>query len=264
MSNLKVRIVAEGAIPVNDKLAGIVPMALLKDQLALEGDIAVNGQREPILVWHGQVVDGRCRQKALVNLQRHILYKELDSNITEAEIRSLVKSMNTRRDLTTTQKITCAAKAYLSEDNTMSVRSLAESWGVSESIVENAIWLLRNYPLTVNNLFDGMSVVIENKAGQPVTSNKVSAVYAYYKRQLQKATEVTAQGWKDDACIETQAGKDWYYDILKSLPEKNISHTLKGLLIELTNLKFQATCVENCIGSTLTNQPPEKHNATNN
>lgn len=240
MSQIKVRVAEEGALPVNEKLAGIVPMALPEEQVALLNDIAVHGQRDPILLWRGQVVDGRCRQKALLSLQRHILYKELDNSLTETDIKCLVKSMNTRRNLTATQKTASAAREYDKEENKASVRQLADSWGVSVSILENAVWLQRSYPNVIESLFNGKSVPIKNIKGEPTTSNKVSAIYAFYKRELQQAKEVKEYGWQDGTSINTQAGKEWYYSVLRDLPEKNISLQLKGLLIEMANLKFKA------------------------
>lgn len=241
MSQIKVRVVEEGALPIDTELAGIVPMALQDEQTALLNDIAANGQREPILLWKGKVVDGRCRQKALIALQRHILYKELDDSLTKEDVRCLVKSMNTRRNLTSTQKIASAAKEYESEDNQKSVKQLAESWGISVSILENAVWLQRKYPIVIDSLFNGLSVPIENIHGIKVTSNKVSAIYAYYKREEQQAKEVKENGWSSKTSITTQAGKDWYYSVLRELPEKNLSMQLTNLLVELTNFKFKQT-----------------------
>lgn len=239
MSQVKVRLFEEGALPVNEKLAGIVPMALPEEQLALETDIAKNSQRDPLILWKGQVVDGRCRQKALISLQRHILYKELDDNLSEEDVACLVKSMNTRRNLTTTQKITIAAKEYCKEGNLLTVKQLAEQWGVSISIIENAVWLQRTHPQVIESLFNGRSVPIKNVKGIAVTSNKVSAIYAFYKREIQDAVVYKENGWNDFASIETQAGKDWYLGFLRHIPDKNLSLELTGALIELANFKFK-------------------------
>jgi len=239
VSQVKVRLFEEGALPINHKLAGIVPMALPAEQLALETDIAKNGQRDPLILWKGQVIDGRCRQKALVSLQRHILYKELDDNLSEEDVTCLVKSMNTRRNLTTTQKITIAAKEYCKEGNLLTVKQLAEQWGVSVSIIENAIWLQRTHPQVIESLFNGRSVAIENSRGIAITSNKISAIYAFYKREIQNSVEFKETGYCDFASIKTQKGKEWYSAMLREIPEKNLSLKLTSLLIELTNFKFQ-------------------------
>jgi hypothetical protein len=238
MSQVKVRLFEEGALPINNKLAGIVPMALPAEQLALENDIAKNSQRDPILLWKGQVVDGRCRQKALVSLQRHILYKELDASLSEEDVTCLVKSMNTRRNLTISQKITIAAKEYC-KSNQFTVKQLAEQWGASVSIIENAVWLQRTHPQVIESLFNGRSVAIKNTKGIAITSNKVSAIYAFYKREIQDAIEYEEKGWSDFASIETQAGKDWYLAFLRRITDKNLSLEVTGALIELANFKFK-------------------------
>ena len=96
--------------PINEEMAGIVPMASDKEQIALNDDIAANGLREPVVLWRKEIVDGRCRQKACIIAQRPIMAKELDDSLTEDEVRIFVKSVNTRRNLTATQKIISACK----------------------------------------------------------------------------------------------------------------------------------------------------------
>ena len=127
-SDYKVRSVEEGAFPINDKLAGIVPMALPFEQAILIEDIRDNGQREPVVLWRGQVVDGRCRQRALVGLSRQIVYRELDDELTVEEVKSWVKSMNTRRNLTSSQRIAIACKQYIEYKASSTVPDVAKAW----------------------------------------------------------------------------------------------------------------------------------------
>ena len=54
------------ALPIHE-YAGLVPMASEKEQVALTIDIKANGLREPILLWRGEVVDGRCRMKSCLS-----------------------------------------------------------------------------------------------------------------------------------------------------------------------------------------------------
>ena len=45
-------------------LAGIVALADEAEQTALTEDIRANGLQDTIVLWNGEVVDGRCRLKA--------------------------------------------------------------------------------------------------------------------------------------------------------------------------------------------------------
>ena len=237
---IKVRTIEEGAFPVNEKLAGIVPMATPEEQAALTEDINKVGQREPIKLWKGKVVDGRCRQKALILLQRHILYSELDDELTESEVEAFVKSINTRRNLTETQKVAIAAKEYL-HGKKCSVKQLAKSWGISTSMLDNGIWIGRNNPEILQKLFEGKSVPIVNSKNMHVTSNRITAVYSYLKRESQKVETDHDHGWKEWSQIHTQKGKDLFYKevaMLHSIDSALRDH-LKIVLIEYVNLKFK-------------------------
>ena len=64
--------------PINEEMAGIVPMASDKEQIALTDDIAANGLREPVVLWRKEIVDGRCRQKACNIAQRPIMAIQLN------------------------------------------------------------------------------------------------------------------------------------------------------------------------------------------
>ena len=137
MTETKVRKPSEGPLPINEKLAGIVPMALPAEQAALTNDLMNSGQKDPIVLWKGEVVDGRCRQKALVTIGKEILYRELDSSLTEEEVKVFVKSVNIRRNLTTTQKIISACRESM-VPGSASIVAIAKSWGIGDKTLKNA------------------------------------------------------------------------------------------------------------------------------
>lgn len=223
--------------PINDKLAGIVPMASEKEQIALTDDIAKNGLREPIVLWRNQIVDGRCRQKACNLAMKPIMAKELDSNLTEDEVRIFVKSVNTRRNLTSTQKIISACKDSMENNDSRKVSDIALSWGISETLLKNARYIYIKRPEFIRPLFEGMSVEIVNQNGVDTITNKVSAIYAHIKREEQSIMEDDKHGWNEDSNIKTQAGKDWYYAQIKLI--KSTCPIMKMRLAELANYKFE-------------------------
>lgn len=238
MSNYKIRSVEEGAFPVNDKLAGIVPMALPFEQVILIEDIKVSGQREPVVLWRGQVVDGRCRQKALMGLGREILYRELDDELTEEDVKIWVKSMNTRRNLTSSQRIAIACKQYLESKHSTTAAEVAKAWGIGDAILHNALWIHKQDPAVIETIFNGGSVPIADKSGKLIESNKITSIYAYMKKKAETVV-VIDHAWKADSFIKTQLGKEWYHDQMKQLGE--ISPYNRILISELANFKFATT-----------------------
>ena len=128
-------------------IANLVPMALIAEQEALKEDIKKNGYKLElglILLWKGEIVDGRCRQKALIELDidPRMVTKEV-GNLPYEKVLSLVKSANTRRNLTVTQK---AISAYTQtkkadwgtrppNDKQVSQRMAAVTWGVDKKMI---------------------------------------------------------------------------------------------------------------------------------
>jgi len=234
---------------INEKLAGVVPMALPNEQIALNRDIAENGQREPIVLYKGKIVDGRCRQTAIQTVGlSNILYKELDDELTEDEVKIFVKSINTRRNLTYTQKLMVACRESL-KPNSKNVKSIAEDWGVSKKALENARYIAKKRPEFIEILFNGGSVKIADKDGNEKDSNKVSTIYAHIKREEENTGPANDfYGWSENSMIKTQAAKEWYYDKLKNLKangfkddDSYVAIQVKISMAELANFKFDKT-----------------------
>lgn len=238
MYEVKIRLNKDGAFPVNEKLAGLVPMASDAEQAVLTADIRDNEQRDPIVLWRGEVVDGRCRQKALTTLGKHILYKELDDALTEDDIKIFVKSVNTRRNLTPTQKVMVACRESLHPSSTKALALIAKSWGISKEILGNARFIVREKPEWEEVLFNGGSVKIIDSQGNPKLTNKVTTIYAYLKKLSEAVQEDNQHAWHEDAYIKTQAGKEWYYSQVSSLDSQTDIIRVKMLLAELANYKF--------------------------
>jgi len=137
---IKIRQHSEGTFPIHESTESI-PMASDTQQAALTLSIKEHGQQEPVVVCNGAIIDGRCRQKALASLGLDILYIELDTISLISDVDTWVGSVNTRRQLTTTQLAFTAARQYLDPifKNTGSIEEVADSWAVSKSTVTQAI-----------------------------------------------------------------------------------------------------------------------------
>ena len=238
MDNIKVRLSKDGGFPINEELAGLVPMASDGEQATLTKDIRENSQREPIVLWHGEVVDGRCRQKALVTLNHNILYRELDTELTEEEVRVYVKTVNTRRNLTPTQKIMSACRASLSPES-KPISQIAAAWGIGTTILKNARFIAQHRPEFVDPLFNGRAVKIEDSRGKKIDSNKITAIYSYVKKKVEEVViDDTIHGWNPDGAIKTQLGKEWYYKTMSTIKDPT-DRMVQQLVIELANYKYK-------------------------
>ena len=242
MQNIKLLKVGE-TLPVNEEMAGLVPLASMDEQAALTADIRANGLREPVVLWKGEIVDGRCRQIACGLAGKPLMAKDLDNELNANEVEIFVKSINTRRNLTATQKIIVACKESFKEGNKLSVVKLGESWGVSASLIKNARYIHKVRHSLIEPLFNGMSVDIVDKRGNEITTNKVSAIYAWAKRYEESMEGVGSMkeeyGYKENTQLKTQHAKDFYQDLVSNL---NISETdifLRVALVDYANLKHQ-------------------------
>lgn len=242
MTDTRVRMVKDGAFPVNQALAGLVPMAVEAEQVALTEDIQANDQRDPIVLWRGQVVDGRCRQQSLVTLGKVILYKELGDELTEDEVAVFVKSVNTRRSLTSTQKAMSASKSKLSGRDKRPNVTIAKAWAIGKHMFSDAKYIWTQDTAIAEALFNGLSVGIVDDKGRATTSSAVTAVRNHLKRlEEQVPTAEEDYDWDANSYITTQAGKDWFYETISKVKGNN--QAINKLIGELANHKFQAGTV---------------------
>lgn len=235
MKDIKLLEVGE-SLPINQKLAGLVPMATDDEQVILNNDIKENGLREPVVLWRGEIVDGRCRQKACLTTNTRIMAKELDDELSEEEVAVFVKSVNTRRNLTQTQKIMVACKESL-KPGSRTLSKLASDWGISVPTLKNARAVAKSCPHFIKPLFDGKSIEIEDEDGNSFKTNKITTIYSYVRRLKEKSIkEDTAHAWDDNSYIKTQKGKEWYYKQVRENSIKDVR--TKMLIAELANYKF--------------------------
>lgn len=226
---------------INEDLAGLVPMANEAEQAVLTMEIQQeDGLLLPIVLWRGEIVDGRCRQKACIALNIEMTTTDLDSTLTFEEVAKKVKGLNSRRNLTPTQKVMAACKQSLRKSNKVSIVDLAKSWGISRDILSNARYIAAEAPHYIDTLFNGGAVTIIDNNGNEKITNKVTTIYSYLKKVEEKAKEDTTYAWQEDTYINTQAGKEWYYSQVRELESTDNSVRLKMLVAELANYKFKS------------------------
>ena len=106
-------------------VANLFPMMSDSELKELSNDIKANGQREPIIEWNGQIVDGRNRLKAcqMAGIIPDTLRRPFED---EAEVARYICSLNIhRRHLTTSQRAMIAVELKKPFAEAAKVRQLA-------------------------------------------------------------------------------------------------------------------------------------------
>jgi hypothetical protein len=222
--------------PINEKIAGIVPMASSAEQKALTANIMENGLNEPVVLWLNEIVDGRCRQLACKAAGIAVRAIKLADELAEEEVIKWVKGANTRRNLTMAQKIMVASRESLKEDS-KSLTDIAKSWAIGRRILAMANYISKARPEFIEPLLNGLTVHIVDAKGNQAQTNKISAIYAYIKREEEDVTEVPSQEWSANDNIHTQAGRDWFYAFIKETGTTNVKVMME--LVVRANDKFK-------------------------
>ncbi|MCJ8296741.1 MAG: hypothetical protein MJK15_20285 [Colwellia sp.] len=199
--------------PINEKLAGIVPMATSAEQEALTANIMENGLNEPVLLWLNEIVDGRCRQLACTLAGVAVRAIELDDELTEEEVVQWVKGANTRRNLTMAQKIIVASKESFKEGS-KSLDYIAKSWAIGRRSLTMGNYISKARPQFIEPLLNGLTVPIINAKGKHTQTNRITAIYTYIKREEEDITPTDTHTWTADLYINTQAGKDYFFEFI--------------------------------------------------
>jgi hypothetical protein len=112
----------------------------LAELAALREDINVNGQRVPVTIWRGQIVEGRHRAIVCAELGLKLITHDI-SEMTEEAMRAYVKSLNQhRRSRTaplTNEEKRARVEAALIADPKRSDRAIAEETGFSHPFVSS-------------------------------------------------------------------------------------------------------------------------------
>ena len=227
-------------------LANIVAMAGAREQQALTNDILNNGQNEPAVLWRGQIVDGRCRQLACTTLNVPLETRKLDDSLTESEVAKVVKSLNTRRNLTETQKL---ASAYLEQQrNGNNNKIVADEWAVSVRSLQNFKYIALHKPELVEPLFNGDSVTVNDPdKSHPITTNKVNTLARIVKQEQEagkvtivKPEQIEAMSYTVNGLITTEAGKAAHRNLINAFRHSASKEEMfSAMAAELVNYKYQ-------------------------
>lgn len=180
--------IAIGDHPIH-QLANRVPMASKGEQEALQLDIDANGQVEPIILYRGHIVDGRCRTLACEALGIDVNERNLPNNMSLLEVADFVKSVNTRRNLLNCQKAIVAARE-LQTNPKLKGKVIAKSWGISENEVSAAKYLNVNHKAVADQLFKGKRIEIDNDR----PSLSVQSIAKYLKLEFKHRYENASFG----------------------------------------------------------------------
>lgn len=227
--------------PIHE-LANIVAMASDKEQSALTADIKKNGQEDAAVLWDGFIVDGRCRQLACETLGIDLVVRTLDSKLSEEEVSRVVKSLNTRRNLTMTQKIVSAYKDQLRSNETNG--EIARQWAISVPSLKNCKYLAKHKPAMMEPLFDGKSVkIMDPSKGYEITTNKVNSLARIVKKLQEvvvvEISEVEQREFSVDSAIKTEAGKAEYYKLINGDSIPNTAVATRMALVDYVNMKYK-------------------------
>jgi ParB-like chromosome segregation protein Spo0J len=216
----------------------------------LRDDIAKHGQRQPILLFDGQILDGRHRHDACLLLKIEPKFETFHGTFDEAE--SLVLSLNlARRHLDTSQRSSVAAKLatlprgsnqHTKEDVTIVTSSLsaaqaAEKLNVSRMQVQRAKYVNEHAaPEVIAEVDAGRMSINKAKkliAAQPdkgrqalaVKINAVDEMIAAHAAELQAAAAREAADAKPEWLADPDELERPEETDLPQLPKTNTHHT---------------------------------------
>jgi hypothetical protein len=186
------------------KAASLVPLASKEEQDALREDINLNGQKKPIELYRGKIIDGRCRQNACIELEIGVNAIEVPNNWSLDEVESHVKSVNTRRNLTRTQKAVTAFKEFI-DGKVSSMTIAAARWGVTKSELSNLKSINESKPKYIDILFNGGKIEFLDENGKIKKNATIYAIKTSIDREI-KSVEEEGQSVEHQKCPKIAKG----------------------------------------------------------
>jgi len=188
-----------GVLPVHD-LANIYPLATIEELARLVNGIRDLGQLEPIILYRGKIIDGRCRALACLEIGIDVIKTELPHKMPLKEVSEMVTSLSNRRNLTLTQKIIIALRSPLCD--TITAKKLAIHNGVTERDIRDGLMLRKylsgdRYDKITELLFNGKKVKYQVTHDDGVVTEKSSSSVSVLSRAYKKSEE--------DEVIDTDA-----------------------------------------------------------
>lgn len=204
------------------------PEMTIEQFIALKNDIETNGQKVPVMLYRGKIVDGRHRYKALTQLGRDtILANSLPNNLTLQEVKAEVDSTELRRHQTPTQ---LAIKAYkLYEGGMLQADALARS-GASKGNLSYVTQLVKMGRLDIVNLLEAGGKFDIGEANYPKPSDSLLGIVTYLKKQQALLEMAVGTGnEKERFTKEEQVMFDAVIAMIKVVPEKMLNPILANI-----------------------------------
>lgn len=175
-----------------DPIADENPMMRQSEYNLLLNDIQKNGQKDPVLMFEGKIMDGRNRLKVAKYLNIDLKVVHLSGTREEAE--ASARSSDTRRNISKSQLAMKLARRvmasrfnsdgtpisireWLSPDNLVEVKNKL----IGARSVEKAIQMIKEYPDVAQSVFDGYCKM--GKAQKIITAFKNEKETAEQKLQ---------------------------------------------------------------------------------
>lgn len=117
-------------------LAELIPSMLMDEVADLERDIRANGQRQPIVLYDGKILDGRHRYAVCQKLGITPTFTRFEGD--EAAARAVVLSLNVHRRHLSFEQKQQIVECELKRDPTQSDRAIGEKAKVSHPTVAKA------------------------------------------------------------------------------------------------------------------------------
>jgi ParB family chromosome partitioning protein len=154
-------------------IANLWPAMAADEWTEFVADIAANGLIDPIVTWHGAIVDGKHRYRACNETDTPVRFAELPAEWDEWKVATHCQSKHRRRNLTPSQRAAVAAEAIQRystaardrehagrpskedkvapagarfDDKGKAATAAAKDMGSSERSVERALFVQRNAP----------------------------------------------------------------------------------------------------------------------
>lgn len=192
-------------------LANIVPMASDAEQAVLQEDIRQQGQRHNIILYRGKIVDGRCRALACEVLGIKVKSENLPNNMDLNAVADVVKSENSRRNLTNTQKAIVAYRVWEADQSIEQV-AIYTAWAITKEQFRVAKYIAEHSPDDLDLLFQGFKVPY---ADDKPPSSSLQTVAKGIKTALDKRIKglKAAQPWNPESALIREQSKKTFRQI---------------------------------------------------
>jgi len=177
-------------------LAKALPKMTADQYEAFKADIDDNGQKVPVKVYRGKIIDGRHRYLALKDLEvRTINAEVLDSTLAIADIEALVFSLEKRRHQSPTQLAVFAWNVYKARketDRSVSQGNVAKEFGTTRAMTARVTKLAKIAGMVViEHLKDGGKVNISVDGKVLYTDSLLSIINFYSRDNLDRLENST-------------------------------------------------------------------------